>query len=287
MYYLLALGAVVVVFLILALISWRALPDHRQIIGVWVLWYVLAVLYVGRQATSKLRDRIKREGLRTRASSGNHPELFASTAKAAALLGLPAPDVYVLPGDAPGITSIGGKKPAIVITQATVDALTPDELEAVVAREVLHIRAKHTRWLRAIEFFRGCGIVPRIIGAPMLLMARLLGFWQQLVEGTADRAALLAMGRSAPLNKALVKMAAEQDSMAQVDPGELDAYLSAGSDLTTDSMMMERHFRIGTFVSSKAGLSERIKDIGQFPRSEQGRAAYAKAQAVRKELQGP
>jgi len=285
-YYLVALAATVVVFIILALVSWRALPEHPQIIGVFVLWPILAVMYVGRQATGGVRRRIQREGLRARVSGSNHPELFASVARAAALLGLPAPDVYVMEGDEPRLKAVGGKKPAIVVLQPAVDALAADELEALLAREVLHIRAKHTRFLNMMEFFRTCGIVPKLIGAPMLLMTKLLGAWVQLAESTADRAALLVMGRSAPLNRALVKLAAEQDAMAQVDPGELDAYLSAGSDLTTDSTMMERHYRIGTFVSSKPGLSERIKDLAQFPRTEQGRAAFQKAQEVRKELQG-
>lgn len=280
-------GVTVLVLAVLAFVAWRVLlPERPQVVLVFVLWPILALLYVGRGAMSEARGRIKREGLRSKVSGTNHPQLLASVSKSSGMLGSATPDVYVMPGDEPQIASIAGKRPAIVLTQPAVDTLTAEELAALLAREVLHIRAKHTRFLNMIEFFRAGGIVSKLIGLPMLLMTRLMGPWQHLVQATADRAALLATGRSAPLNRALVKFAAEGDAMAQVDPGELDAFLSVGTDLTTDSEMMERHYRIGTFVSSKPGLSDRIKDIGQFPKSEQGRAAFEKAQAVRVELQG-
>lgn len=278
-------GVTVVTMAFLALIAWKILPDRPQIIGLFVLWPILAVLYVGRQAVGEMRSRIKREGLRTKVSTTNHPELLASIARHSALLGMRAPEVYIMPGDEPTITSIGGKRPAIVVTEPVVEALTTEELEALLVRELLHLKAKHTRLLSFMAFFRSAGLVAKVIGAPLLLMTSLMGPWEQMVKSTADRAALLAIGRSAPLNGALVKLAAEQDAMAQVDPAELQEYLSASTDLTTDSEMMERHFRIGTFVSSQPGLSERIKDIAQFPRTEQGRAAFEKVQAVRRELQ--
>jgi len=286
MAYFAPLGVTVLAMVVLAFIGWKIFPDRPQIIGLFILWPVLAVLYAGRQAVGGVRSRIKREGLRTKVSTTNHPELLAGIARSSALLGIRAPEVYIMPGDEPTITSIGGKRSAIVVTEPVVEALTTEELEALLARELLHLRAKHTRFLNFIAFFRSAGLVAKLIGAPLLLMTSLMGPWEQMVKSTADRAALLVTGRSAPLNGALVKLAAGQDAMAQVDPAELNDYLSAGTDLTTDSEMMERHYRIGTFVSSQPGLSERIKDIAQFPRTEQGRAAFEKAQAVRRELQG-
>jgi len=285
MAYFVPLGVTVVAMAVLAVIAWKVFPDRPQIIGLFILWPILAVLYAGRQAVGEVRSRIKREGLRTKVSTNNHPELLASVARNSALFGMRAPVVYVMPGDEPTITSIGGKRSAIVVTEPVVEALTTEELEALLVRELLHLKAKHTRFLNFMAFFRSAGLVAKIIGAPLLLMTSLMGPWEQMAKSTADRAALLAVGRSAPLNGALVKLAAEQDAMAQVDPAELQEYLSAGTDLTTDSEMMERHYRIGTFVSSQPGLSERIKDIAQFPKTEQGRGAFEKVQAVRRELQ--
>jgi hypothetical protein len=61
-------------------------------------------------------------------------------ARAAADLGSPTPDIFIVEDDEPAIHSVTGRSPAIYLTQGLLRSLEPAELRVVIAHEVAHIR---------------------------------------------------------------------------------------------------------------------------------------------------
>lgn len=77
---------------------------------------------------------------------GQAPELHATVARLAARAGMPMPRLYLLPDAAPNAFATG-RDPAhgaVAVTQGLLQLLRPDEVEAVVAHELAHIRSRDT-----------------------------------------------------------------------------------------------------------------------------------------------
>ncbi|MGB3187358.1 MAG: M56 family metallopeptidase [Ornithinimicrobium sp.] len=109
-------------------------------------------------------------------------------ATGAKILAHPGPTAYCIPGDSRHV----------VLSQGTLHALRPDELEAVLAHERAHLQARHDL---VLEFFSVLHYaVPRGVRCEAALTEVRL-----LVEALADRAALRQTG-ARPLARALVRM---------------------------------------------------------------------------------
>jgi Zn-dependent protease with chaperone function len=101
----------------------------------------------------------------------------------------PTPTAYCIPG----------RNARVVISQGVLDALPPDELDAVVAHEQAHLAARHDLLL---EFF---AVAHRAVPRP-LRSERALSEVRLLVEALADRAAVRRSGEVATA-RALVAIA--------------------------------------------------------------------------------
>ncbi|WP_137121299.1 M56 family metallopeptidase [Segeticoccus rhizosphaerae] len=163
--------------------------DLLTVLGVAVsVGMLVRILLSGHQVGRSLRaarrghrDLVDVLGLATTASSN----LPASVR----VLEHPTPTAYCVPG----------LRHRVVLSQGTIDALSSDELEAVLSHERAHLRARHDLIL---EFFTVLHTaVPEILRSRAGLTEVHL-----LVEVLADRAAARAVGESA-LARALVTLA--------------------------------------------------------------------------------
>lgn len=77
---------------------------------------------------------------------GHASGLYELVEKLARKAGLPMPGVYIIPDNAPNAFATGRspKHSAVAATQGLVDALSKDEIEAVIAHEVTHIKNRDT-----------------------------------------------------------------------------------------------------------------------------------------------
>jgi Zn-dependent protease with chaperone function len=107
--------------------------------------------------------------------------------------------VRVLPHETPMAYCIPGLRPQVVLTAATLTALAPDELEAVLGHEKGHLRARHDLVLEAFTVLHEA--FPRWVSSRAALDEVAM-----LVEVLADKAAVRRVGRR-PLARALVALA--------------------------------------------------------------------------------
>ncbi|MFQ5808452.1 MAG: M48 family metalloprotease [Armatimonadota bacterium] len=247
-----------------------------QIPSFFVLWPILCLIVVPVLAGRPMRKRIKESGRQAKVMATNYPEIHQLVRSQCSTLGLKEPDVYVLDDEVGQVVTMAGAKPALVITRPILNALTGDELGAAIAHQLGHIKAGHVRMENVLTFMRDAAPSWQVIFGPATLFRIFLGTWAQMIECTADRVGLLLTNKIASVNAAAVKLAVEADSLAQVDPRELRAYLSSSGELSTDSSQMERHYRIGTFISQQPGLRERIAQLIEYSGSEEAQEAFSK-----------
>jgi Zn-dependent protease with chaperone function len=85
------------------------------------------------------------------------------------LAGTHRPDVPAVVVDCagPGAYSVGGRRPAVVVTSGAVDLLTGPQLRAVLAHERAHVNRRHHRWaLAAVLVAEAMPLVPLLRDAP-------------------------------------------------------------------------------------------------------------------------
>jgi Zn-dependent protease with chaperone function len=168
-------------------------------------WFVAAGVVSGAVLV-RLLVSARVVGRRLRAARADHSALVdiiaAHDAGRVRVLQHPTPTAYCIPG----------RHARVVISQGVLDALTPDQLDAVVAHEDAHLRARHDLLLELFAVAHGA--VPRLLRSDAAL-----GEVGLLVEALADRAAVRCSGEVATA-RALVAIAASRAP---------DAALGAGS----------------------------------------------------------
>ena len=259
---------------------------HNYLVPVVIAIYPILAWLLANVITLRPRNqRLKQEGLNARVLNKNFPQLKAILAEQSRLLGMPEPEMYVLDENTPYMYSLPGKTGKIVTTSAMLSALHDEEVAVMISREMAHIQARLPRMMTVVSGIRRANPIVKVLLFPITGLALFLGGWMDLAEGTADRLAALIAGRPALINSALVKVAVASDRESEISKGELEAYLGAGSDdLATDAHQIERHFKMGEFLSRHMSLKERIEEVRQYFRTEEGKAGLQKMTEVRQRL---
>lgn len=256
-------------------------PDvgpEKYYIPLYFVAYPIAAVLIGNWLAAKPRAALmKKAGRQSKVMNNNFADLYRVLVRQASLLGMKnAPDMYIVSDPQPLMYSLPGGRGSIIASQALRDAVTPEEFEALMAHEVTHHACKHVRLDLAETFIRSANPGVKLGLFPVLLIGLLGRAWSDLIEFTADRGALLIMLRPAILNAAIVKFAVVADPNAGITRDELQAYIDSAGDISTDAKQIERHFKVGQFMSSQPGLRERIEQLSEFPRTEAGKKALAK-----------
>jgi Zn-dependent protease with chaperone function len=256
-------------------------------------WWALGVLpgiliitwLVANYAATRPRlSRIKEGGLNARVLNKNYPKLKSILARQSKLLNIDEPEMYVLDEETPFMYSMPGKTGRIVTTAGMLDVLNDEEIALMMAREMGHIKAHHPRMMNVVSYLRRANPAIKVLLFPITGVALFLRGWMDLAEATADRMALLMAGRPALINAALVKLAVASDAEAEISKEELDAYLDTGADMATDAGQIERHFKMGEFLTKHPSLKERIEEIRGFLKTEEGQRALEKMLEARQKL---
>jgi len=151
------------------------------------------------------------------------PSLHALLQEAAAILNMPAPDLFVRQHPVPNAMTLAvrSRKPFIVVHTALIELLTPRELQSVLAHELGHLQCDHGVWLTAAHAL-GSGFANFVPGLSRGVEDGLLR-WLRAAELTCDRAALLVVQDYKVVVSSLMKLAGGSPALA----GELnvDAFL--------------------------------------------------------------
>lgn len=146
-----------------------------------------------------------RVGRRLRVLRAEHRELVDIIARPdrdrVRIVAHPTPTAYCIPG----------RHSRVVLSQGVLDALPPDQLDAVIAHEDAHLRARHDL---LVEFFTVVhSAVPGVLRSDEAIVEVRL-----LVEALADRAAVRVAGE-VPTARALLSLAESRTPEAALGAG--------------------------------------------------------------------
>ncbi|MDB9494192.1 M48 family metallopeptidase [Spirulina major CS-329] len=159
------------------------------------------------------------------------PQLHDLLLEACAILDVESPQLYVKQHPTPNAYTLAmrGKRPFIVIHTALIDLLTWEEVQAVIAHELGHLKCEHGVYMTlANVMVLAASIVPTW-GALLTqaLQDRMLA-WSRCAELSCDRAALLACQNPDVVMSVLMKLAGGSPRLAPML--NLDAFVAQARD---------------------------------------------------------
>lgn len=118
-------------------------------------------------------------------------------------LGIEVPELYLSLDGTPNAYTFGDTKPFIVITSGLLEKMPPDTIPAVLAHECGHIACQHSLYRsmgqiilnEAVDILSIWGLA-ELAAIPLQIA---LSYWMRCSELSADRAAVLCCGESAPM----------------------------------------------------------------------------------------
>jgi Zn-dependent protease with chaperone function len=169
-----------------ALLALKRVPGLDIIIRKFLELYPERVAYIQNVAQT------------VRVSRNQCPQLYVLLQEACAILDVKEPELYVAQFPVPNAYTSGHNHPYIVITTGLLDLLDDDEVLAVIAHELGHIKSGHVLYK---TMARAIGALVAIISDMTLgiggLVTRSLEAsfleWDRKSEFTADRAAMIAV----------------------------------------------------------------------------------------------
>ncbi len=126
------------------------------------------------------------------------PQLYNQLHEACAILDMREPELYVAQFPVPNAYTSGHDNPFIVVTTGLLDLMSDDEVLAVIAHELGHIKSGHVLYK---TMARGISFLLTIVSDMTLGLGRLIGRslevalleWDRKSEFTADRAGMLVV----------------------------------------------------------------------------------------------
>jgi Zn-dependent protease with chaperone function len=161
---------------------------------------------------------------------GEHqlPHIHKLLVEACQILDLEVPQLYLKQHPAPNAytMAVRGKKPFIVVHTSLVDLLTLEELQAVIAHELGHLKCEHGVYLtlaNLIVLAMG-GLVPGIGNAIAQTLQGQMLQWLRCAEFSCDRAALLVSQDPKTVISVLMKLSGGSPLLAPLL--NVDAFLA-------------------------------------------------------------
>lgn len=147
-----------------------------------------------------------------RVSSTQCPKLYASLREACAILDMPEPELYIAQTPLVNAMTSGHTRPYIIVHSGLVDLLNEEEIMAVIAHELGHIKSGHVLYK---TMARAISLLIQLLSEMTLGIGRLVGYsleaalleWDRMSEFTADRASLLVVQNPQILLSLMMKLA--------------------------------------------------------------------------------
>ena len=146
------------------------------------------------------------------------PELYALLEEACAILDLEVPQFFLRQHPAPNAYTFAmrGRQPFVVLHTSLVDLLEPEEIQAVIAHELGHLKCDHGVFLTLANLISvAAGQIPGPLGTFLAqgLQERMME-WLRCAELTCDRAALLGTQNPRAIASVLMKLAGGSPTLA-------------------------------------------------------------------------
>ncbi|MBD2493843.1 M48 family metallopeptidase [Nostoc sp. FACHB-280] len=150
-------------------------------------------------------------------SENQLPDLHKLLLEACKVLDIEPPQLYVRQHPAPNAYTFAmrGKQPFVVVHTSLIDILTPEEIQAVIAHELGHLKCDHSVYLTPVNLLvLAAAIVPNVGNFLAQAIQTQLLEWVRCAEFTCDRAALLATQNPKVVMSVLMKLAGGSPTLA-------------------------------------------------------------------------
>lgn len=241
-------GVVIVVWLIAEVGDLPSTGDGFRYLGIGIAIVVVGAAVVGgalavvRIPTLRrnLEDQVMAESGAVIAAADRLPRVANLLDGLAIAAGLPAPKFAIVEDEAPNSFGVGTKpdRTVIGITTGLVDALSRDELEAVLAYEVTRVASwdvAMSTWTAALTGRALASVdaeTTGIFGAPSRWFGIKIQTWALRGQGEARDEAAISMSRNpASLIRALEKLAADPADVASITVTTAPLWVEVPSDL--------------------------------------------------------
>ncbi|OUL26006.1 M48 family metallopeptidase [Nostoc sp. 106C] len=145
------------------------------------------------------------------------PDLHQLLVDACKVLDIEPPQLYIRQHPAPNAYTFAmrGQQPFIVLHTSLIDILTPEEIQAVIAHELGHLKCDHSVYLTPVNLLVLAATILPNVGAiiAQAIQTQLLE-WVRCAEFTCDRAALLATQNPKVVMSVLMKLAGGSPTLA-------------------------------------------------------------------------
>jgi len=145
------------------------------------------------------------------------PDLHNLLLEACKVLDLEPPQLYIQQNSVPNAYTFAmrGEKPFIVLHTSLIEMLTPEEVQAVIAHELGHLKCEHGVYLTMANVMVLAASLLPTWGAMLTqsLQERILQ-WVRCAEFSCDRAALLATQNPRTIMSVLMKLAGGSPAIA-------------------------------------------------------------------------
>ncbi|MBC7824956.1 MAG: M48 family metallopeptidase [Candidatus Parcubacteria bacterium] len=154
------------------------------------------------------------------------PQIYDLLLEACRVLDVEPPQLYVRQNPVPNAYTFAmrGKQPFIVMHTSLIELLTPEEIQAVIAHELGHLKCDHGVYLTLANIIvLAAGQLPLGGVITQGLQAQILE-WVRCAEFTCDRAALLATQDPKTIMSVMMKLTGGSPSLAS--QLNLDAFIA-------------------------------------------------------------
>lgn len=155
------------------------------------------------------------------------PEIHDLLLEACRVLDLEPPQLYVRQNPVPNAYTFAmrGKQPFMVLHTSLIELLNPEEIQAVIAHELGHLKCEHGVYLTLANLIMlAAGSLPPFGGLIAQSLQEQMLQWLRCAEFSCDRAALLATQNPRVVSSVLMKLAGGSPTLAP--KLNLDAFLA-------------------------------------------------------------
>ncbi|RMG07567.1 MAG: M48 family peptidase [Cyanobacteria bacterium J055] len=175
-----------------------------------------------------------------RVSDRQLPDLYQLMVDAARVLDLEPPQLYVRQNPVPNAYTFAmrGRQPFVVLHTSLLDMLEPEEIQAVIAHELGHLKCEHGVYLTLANLITlAAGQIPTWGGLIAQSLQSQMLEWVRCAEFSCDRAALLATQNPRVVMSVLMKLAGGSPKLAPLlNPDAFLEQARAYDDISNDRL---------------------------------------------------
>jgi len=200
-------------------------------------------------------------------------EMAVQSAKS---LDIPLPDVFINQNPFPNAKTFGTGYPIITIQSGLVELLSEDELYAVVAHEMAHIKCEHVLYLMLADFLVDASSILGLAGGFIISLRLALFEWSRKAELSADRGALIVTNNKDASIKVLMKLSGGSAQLSDmIDESEFVSQAQQ-FDIITKGFGLNKFYRIAsTLWRSHPFPVLRAHEINKWSESDEYKSIYS------------